>query len=176
MAAEPFAFGTTDYRAQLTKIKEAGIDALYIVHNGAGVGEIAKQAKEIGIAAQFFGQYCTESSDLIAAGKESLEGLVYTFPLDEANLSAKQSEFVRKFREKTGGEPQISAYNSYEIYVLLGKAFAKCGKGNSACVRDYLAGLKDLDGVGGKLSFVDGRIVRPMFFKVIGGGQFLPYK
>ncbi|KKU77046.1 MAG: ABC-type branched-chain amino acid transport system, periplasmic component [Parcubacteria group bacterium GW2011_GWA2_47_64] len=174
IASEPFDFGTTDYRTQLTKIKAARPDGLFIVNNGAAVGIVAKQARQLGIAAQLFGQYATESSDLIASGGMDLEGLIYSFPIDESNLSDTQKQFVADFEAKAGGKPQVAAYNAYDIYAILRSVFKKCGRNNSLCVRDYILGLKEYVGLGGIISFAEQKLHREFHFKTIREGQFMP--
>jgi branched-chain amino acid transport system substrate-binding protein len=173
VAAEPFVVGSTDFRTSLLKIKNANPDALYIVYNGAGVGKISKQARELGIKVPLFGQYATEASDLMDDGGESLEGLVYTFPINEGSLTFKQKEFINKFEETTGGRPQVAAYNAYDIYQILADTFASCGATNASCVKDQILNLKNYSGVSGNISFNLNSIQRQFYFKTIRNGQFV---
>lgn len=175
VVAEPYVFGTTDFRTQLTKMKEANIEGLYILENGAGVGRVTKQAYQLGLQVPFFGQYATESSDLIDVGGESLEGLVYSFPIDENHLTAKQLEFIRKFEAKTGGKPQVAAYNAYDAYAILLVAIKACGTTDKTCLSDYILDLKNFERVSGTFSYANDRIERPFYFKTIQNGKFVPY-
>lgn len=174
VAEEPFPFGTADFRTSLTKIKAANPNAVYIVNNGAGVGEITKQAFELGLKVQFFGQYATESSDLIATGGASLEGLIYTFPINDSALTQKQKDFISKFDKKVGGEPQVAAYNAYDIYGILVSAVKKCGK-DMVCINNYIGSVKEFNGVGGKFSITNGKLIRDFYFKTIKNGKLVPY-
>ncbi len=171
-AEENFVVGTTDFRTQILKLKDAGIEGLYIVHNGAGVGNVTKQAWELGLRVQFFGQYATESSDLVSVGGESLEGLMYTFPLNESELTQNQVNFRQRFSAKTGGLPQVASYNAYDIYTMLIQASAKCEKKDKVCVKEVLKNVQSFDGIGGKFSIVNERIERPLYFKTIRNGKF----
>ncbi|MEK7556480.1 MAG: ABC transporter substrate-binding protein, partial [Patescibacteria group bacterium] len=173
VASEPIPFPAADFRTILTKVKNANPDGLYIVHNGAIVGQITKQAAELGLKAQYFGQYATESSDLVNAGGQSLEGLIYTFPIDEANLSEKQRDFIAKFEAKVGGKPQVAAYNAYDIYSIYVDVLKACKPSDSQCMRDYVMSLESYDGVSGKMVFEEGRLNRNFFFKTIRNGQLV---
>lgn len=175
VASETFDFGTTDYRTQLTKIKSTQPDGLFIVNNGTAVGIAAKQARQLGITSQLFGQYATESSDIIASGGKDIEGLIYSFPIDESNLMDTQKRFVSAFTERTGGKPQVAAYYAYDIYAILRDAFQQCERRSSSCVREYILELRDYAGVGGVLSYVAQRLHREFHFKTIEGGQFVQY-
>ena len=175
VAEEPFAFGVTDFRTALTKIKAAKPDALYIVNNGSGVGEITKQAVELGLKVPFFGQYATESSDLISVGGSSLEGLIYTFPINESAMTEKQTRFIAEFEKRAGGLPQIAAYNAHDIFEVLTKAVNKCQK-DTACINNYIGSIKEFDGIGGKFSIVNGKLVRDFYFKTIKNGELVSLK
>lgn len=175
VAAESFVFGAKDFRDQITKIKEKDVDGLYIVNNGAGVGLITRQAAELGLDVQFFGQYATESSDLIGVGGDSLEGLVYSFPIDEANLTQEQAGFIARFKEEAGGKPQVAAYNAYDIYEVLVRAISVCQSGDGECISQKILSLEGYGGVGGNISYVNKEIERPIFFKTIKGGEFVPF-
>ncbi len=173
VGAEPFLVGSQDFRTSLLKLKKAAPDALYIVYNGAGVGQIAKQARELGIDVPLFGQYATEASDLVAAGGSSLEGLVYTFPINESSLTSAQQKFISEFQKVTSGRPQVAAYNAYDIYKILIDALESCGKNNSSCVRDYILQLNNYQGVSGVMSFDQNTIQREFYFKSIQDGKFV---
>ena len=171
--AEPFLIGSQDFRTSLLKLKNTNPDALFIVYNGAGVGLIAKQAREIGVNIPLFGAYATEASDLIAAGGDSLEGLIYTFPINEGSLTEKQQKFISDFQKSTTGRPQVAAYNAYDIYSILTRALNECEGKNASCARDSILSLKNYQGVSGNISFDQNSIQRDFYFKTVKDGQFV---
>lgn len=173
VGAESFLIGSQDFRTSLLKLKNTNPDALFIVYSGAGVGQIAKQARETRINVPLFGAYATESSDLIAAGGDSLEGLVYTFPIDEGSLTEKQQKFISDFQKSTNGRPQIAAYNAYDIYSILTTALSGCNGENVSCARDHILSLKNYQGVSGNISFDQNSIQRDFYFKTVKDGQFV---
>jgi branched-chain amino acid transport system substrate-binding protein len=172
VAEEPAPLGMTDFRTALTKIKASKPDALYIVNNSVSIAEIVKQGSELDLNIPLLSQYATESSDLIRIAKDSVEGMIYTFTINEHTLTQKQNEFRTEFKQKTGEEPTIIAYNAYDIYTVLAGAVDKCGS-DRVCVNNYLANIKGFDGVGGKFSIKDGKLVRDFYFKTIKDGKFI---
>lgn len=172
VAEEPAPYGMTDFRTALTKIKATQPDALYIVNTSIGLGEIVKQSAEIGLRTNFLSQYSTESPDLVKIAGVALEGLLYTFPINESALSEKQKAFISEFEKITGEKPQIIAYNTYDIYTVFAEAVDECGA-NRECVNEYLGNIKGFDGVGGKFSIKDGKLVRDFYFKMIKDGKFV---
>lgn len=175
VAEEATPFGTTDFRTALTKIKATRPDALYVVNTNVGLAEIVKQSREIGFQTRFLSQYSTESPDLVKLAGNSIEGLLYTFPINESSLTEKQKEFIAEFKKRTGEEPQIIAYNTYDIYTVLSGAVDEC-RADRECVNRYLANIKGFDGVGGKFSIKDGKLVRDFYFKTIKDGQFVKWE
>lgn len=176
---EEFSLAATDWRTNLTKIKAVNIDGLYVIHNGANNGRIAKQARELGLTIPLFGQYGTESSDLVSVGGKSVEGLIYTTPINQAKLTSVQRTFVRKFTRKVGGEPQVAAYNAYDIYALVVEAVAKCRQAkvkNPACPSSAIKNRKHYTGVSGTFSLSGNRITRPLYLKVVKNGQLVMYR
>lgn len=154
VADESYPVGSNDFRTVLTKIKTAKPEALYVINVGAGVGQITKQAFELGLKAPFFGQYGTEASDLLTVGGESLEGMIYTSEINEGYLSDKQKRFIAEFERRAGISPSIVAYNTYDIYSILVKAVDVC-RADSICINKYIANIKDFEGVSGKFSILN---------------------
>jgi len=172
VAEESVVFGEKDFRTSLAKIKAKNPEALYIAHVSASVGEVAKQAFELGLKTQLLGQYGAESSDLLQIGGKGLEGFIYSFTIDESSLSEKQKNFTSKFEAKTGVKPQIVAYNTYDIYEIISQAVKSCGK-DRECINARMGNVEDFSGVGGNFSITDGKIQREFFFKTVKNGQFV---
>ncbi len=174
--SESFPFSATDFRTQLARAKQDKLDALYIVHNGSWVGTITKQAAALDFKPQFFGQYATEASDLVSTGGNSLEGLIYTFPLDGSHLTSAQKAFATKFKAIGGGDPQVAAYDAYDIYKILLDAISACQRGDGACVNQYISHIKDREGVAGTISLDQGRLDRTFYFKTVRNGALVKYQ
>jgi branched-chain amino acid transport system substrate-binding protein len=172
VAESPAPLGVNDYRTSLTKIKSAQPDAIYLVNTSVAIAEIAKQSAELDVNIPFLSQYATESPDLVRIAGKSVEGMLYTFAINEKDLSEKQIKFIAEFEKRTGKKPEIIAYNTYDIYTVLAGAVKECGS-NRECVNEYLGDIKDFDGVGGKFSIKDGKLVRDFYFKTIKDGQFV---
>lgn len=184
---EAFPVPAVDWRTELTKVKAARVEALYIIHNGANVGRITNQAYELGLDnVRFFGQYGTESSDLVAVGGKSLEGLIFTSTInpegstiDPEGLKGTQKRFAARFQAKTGGAPQAVAYHIYDIYTILVPAIAACknaGEEKGVCVSQHLISRKAHEGVSGTFSFTGGKVKRPLYLKTVRNGQLATYR
>ncbi len=168
--------GSTDYRTQITKVKNTEPDAVLIVSLGGLVGTASKQIKELGLDANLYGIYTTESSDLLDVGGESLEGLVYSFPIAIDATTQEQEKFVNAFYEKTGRSPQLLSYNAYDWYSMLIPIVVDCEE-NSVCIRDAIAARSTLTGLGGQAFIKDengGKVIdRPFYFRQVQDGKIV---
>lgn len=163
--------GVKDYKTQLLKIKEKKPELLFIVGLGSVVGTIAKQAEDLGAKFNLFGIYTTEDSSLLSVGGKSIEGLIYSFPLKTNNPSDEQSTFVKDFIKKTGGKPQMVAYNAYDSYSIIIKLVDKC-KSDSICINEALKNTTEFSGITGVTKINSDRTLEKDFsFRVIKDGN-----
>ena len=74
---QSFAADATDLRAQLTKIRAANPDVvLVLAYKTTGVA--LKQARELGLKAQFVGTLDFELPEVVEIGKDAADGSIYT--------------------------------------------------------------------------------------------------
>lgn len=124
VAEESYLTGDVDFRAQLTKIKGASPDLLvFAVQGEEGVG-IAKQARRLGITAQFIGGNALNSAKVIAEAGEAMEGAVSATPWFIEMNHPENRAFVKKYRERFKSDPDWLAAQTYDAVHVLAKAAA----------------------------------------------------
>ena len=74
VAEENYSSGDKDFNAQLTAIKAANPDGIFVPGYYTEVGLIALQARQLGITVPLFGGDGWESSSLVPIGGKALEG------------------------------------------------------------------------------------------------------
>jgi branched-chain amino acid transport system substrate-binding protein len=93
-----------DFRAQLTSLKVAQPEAIFVPGYYTEAGLIARQARDLGITVPLFGGDGWEAPQLIEIGGAALENTYYsTHYSPETDLPIVQS-FVKKFRAKYNNE------------------------------------------------------------------------
>lgn len=121
VASETFEKQATDLRTQLTKIKDSGADAIYIVSNSpSAAGAALKQINELGIEAQIFGSEGLKDESVLEAAEGAAESLILTFLRAPQTLIGKQ--FVNRYKERYDGEPGIFVGESYDAVLALNEA------------------------------------------------------
>lgn len=151
--AESFASGSTDVRSQLSKLKEAQPDMIFISPQTVTSGDVVlKQLQEIGFSgALFVNDNILKSADLRTRYSGLLEGAT------SADYVAEDSDSFRslmeRYRSKYGRDcahTNICA-GVYDAFNLLADAIRARGE-DADGVRDYL-GTVDFDGASGRISF-----------------------
>lgn len=154
VAKESYATNDKDFNAQLTKIKNAAPDVLYLPDYYGTVALIAKQARAQGIMIPLVG---ADGWDGLTAnaGNEVLNGYYSNHYAADSDSFAVQ-KFVSSFRGKYHKDPNSFAALGYDSVYLLRDSILKAGKDEVSAVRDALEKI-DGDYVTGRLRFDEKR-------------------
>ena len=179
LAAETFETGETDFSAQLTVIKDAGADAIFVSAQQIELINIFKQARALGIPADVpFIDAVLSADDIESAGDAAEGAITFSAWRSDADTPGNQA-FVEKYRARFGREPSIWAALSYATVHILVEAVANAETTDSIGIRDALANISNLDTILGQFSFSevgDGAydptvlIVKDGRFEVFGEG------
>ena len=144
-----YSGGDKDFNAQLTSIKAANPDAVFVPGYYTEVGLIALQAKQLGITAPLFGGDGWESDVLGSIGGPALEGDYFSTHFSPDDVSPAAQAFVKHFREKYHAAPDSMAALGYDSALILADAIKRAGTTDGVKVRDAIAATKDFHGVSG---------------------------
>jgi branched-chain amino acid transport system substrate-binding protein len=149
---QKYAGGDKDFKAQLTAIKAAGVEGIFVpgYYNEAGL--IVAQARQLGITVPLFGGDGWEAPELIQiAGAQALENTYYSTHYSPEAADPKVQAFVAAFKAKFNGEvPDAMAALGYDSAMVLADAIKRAGSTDGAKVRAALATTKDFPCVTGK--------------------------
>ena len=154
VAEESYAKGDMDFNAQLTKIKNANPDVVYLPDYYATVALIAKQLRAQGINTPIVGadgwDGLTEN-----AGDEVLNGYYSNHYAEDSDSPAVQ-KFVGSFKAKYNKSPNSFAALGYDSVYMLKDAILKAGTTDGEKVR---AAFETTDGdyVTGHITFDEKR-------------------
>jgi branched-chain amino acid transport system substrate-binding protein len=168
-----YSSGDKDFNAQLTSIKAASPDGIFVPGYYTEVGLIALQARQLGITVPLFGGDGWESSVLVQIGGKALEGDFFSTHLAPDEKLPLVQNFVNEFRAKYGETPDSMAALGYDSAMILADAIKRAGSTDGAKVRDALAATKDFSGVTGKITIDSARNAsKPAVILTITNGQF----
>jgi len=143
---------TVDFKAQLTKIKAANPEFLYLPNYYSASALIMKQAKELGLNVPVGGGDGWDSPKLVEIGGKDTEGGVFTNHFSKEDPNPQVQSFVTKYRAKYGVDPDALASLAYDAAYVLLSAIQKAGVLKSANIRDSLKAIQ-YDGATGRITF-----------------------
>ena len=156
VAFETYTTGDRDFSAQLTKIKSANPDVIFLPAYYNDVGLIAQQAHRAGITQPLVGSDAWSSPELIKLSNGTVEGDYFAnhYASDIATPTAKK--FIDAYAKQYGTIPDDVAALTYDSMGLLFEAIKKSTTLDRKVVRDALATLANYSGVTGDIKFTAG--------------------
>jgi len=171
---EKYTEKETDFRSMLSKLEEKKPDVVYLAGLAPDMGNILRQAKEVGIKTQWLASPGAENPKIIHLAKEAAESLIFTTPAFNAESDEKNiKNFVERYKNTYGEMPGFLAANGYDAIMILYEIVKKYGV-SSEDIKKGLYQTKNFPGVGGRVSFDEfGEVVKPVLFKKIVDGNFV---
>ena len=155
---QKYSGGDKDFKAQLTAIKAANPEAIFVPGYYTEAGLIVLQARQLGITVPLFGGDGWEAPELIQIGGAALEGCYYSTHYSPQDKSEAVQTFVKQFQVKNNGEtPDAMAALGYDSAMVLADAIKRAGTTDGAKLRDAIAATKDFPGVTGKTTLDEHR-------------------
>ncbi len=169
-----FNGGDKDFKAQLTAIKGAGPDAVFIPGYYTDAALIAIQAKQLGLNVPLLGGDGWESEKLTEIGKEAVEGHYFSTHYHPDVGSSKAKVFLENYKKRWNGKlPDALAACGYDSAIVLVDAMKRAGSAEGAKVRDALAATKDFDAVTGRITLSPQRdAIKSAVILQVKGGKF----
>jgi branched-chain amino acid transport system substrate-binding protein len=149
---QSYSAGDTDFSAQITAIKAANIQGMYVPGYYAEVGSIARTAQRLGVKVPLMGGDGWDAPDLFQIGGDALEGSFFSNHFAPDVATAKSQKFVSDFKAKYGQDPTGLGALGYDAAGVLFAAITKSGKTDPAGIREALTQVKNFEGVSGTIS------------------------
>lgn len=156
VAFETYTTNDKDFSSQLTKIKKAGPEVIFLPNYYSEVPLQIQQAKRLGITVPFIGSDSWGSEELVKlCGKECNDYYFSThYAADAASEATKK--FIASYKAKYNTTPDDVAALTYDSFGLLWQALKTAGKNDRQAVRDALAQIPQYEGVTGNMQFKEG--------------------
>ncbi len=176
VASESYSQGDVDFKAQLTNLKSAVPDAIFVPGYYTDVGLIARQARETGLTVPILGTDGWDSEKLYEIGGAALDGAYFSNHYSVDDPSPRIQEYVAKFKKAYGGQtPDSLSAQAYDAMGMLADAMKRAKDLTGPSIRDALASLKDFHGVTGDISMdVNRNPLKPaVVLKIAPGGKYV---
>ena len=169
---EQYATGDTDFKSQLTELKAAGPELLFLSGYYPEGSKIAQQARELGMDVQLLGSDGYASDELPKLGGAAVEGMLVSTFFDYTLDDPAVQKFVEAYKAKfDGANPDWFAANSYDVIMLAAKAATDAGSNDRAAINEALAAIGSYEGISGTITFDEnGDVVKPLSIVVVQDG------
>jgi branched-chain amino acid transport system substrate-binding protein len=147
---QKYSEGDKDFRAQLTAVKAAGVEAVFVPGYYTESALIVRQARDLGLTVPFLGGDGWEDEQLLKIAGDALNGCFYSTHFSAENNDPAVAAFVTKYKKRWNGEVPwaFSALGYDALYVLI-DAIKRAGTTEGPKLRDALAQTKNLSGASG---------------------------
>lgn len=156
VAFETYTTNDKDFSSQLTKIKQAAPEVIFLPNYYSEVPLQIQQAKRLGITVPFIGSDSWGSEELLKlCGKDCNDYYFSTHYAADAATEATR-KFIAGYKAKYGTTPDDVAALTYDSFGLLWQALKTAGKNDRQAVRNALAKIPQYEGVTGNMQFKEG--------------------
>ena len=177
VAKEAFDPGATDYRTQLTKLKESDHQAIYVLGYLKELLILLKQKEELGIETQILGSYTFYDPQILQEVGESAEGVIFPIPIyDPESPNEVGQVYVSAYEAKYGVKPDVWSAQAYDAMNIIAYALRN-GATTGPEIQAELLKIKDFEGVTGLTSFdAEGEVQKTFRFMTVKNGEFTTYQ
>ena len=170
-----FNGGDKDFKAQLTSIKAANPDGVFVPGYYTEAALICVQAKQLGLTVPLFGGDGWESEKLFEIGGDAIEGNYLSTHYSPAAAGSDLSrKFVSDYKARWNGKtPDALAACGYDSALVLADAIKRAGSTDGQKVRDAIAATKDFPAVTSKITINENRdATKAAVILQIKGGKY----
>jgi branched-chain amino acid transport system substrate-binding protein len=172
VATQSYSQDDKDFQSQLTKIKGANPDVIFVPGYYTEVGNIAVQARRLGLKQVILGGDGWDSPKLYEIGGKAIQGAYFSTHYSPQSKAPKVVKFVADFKKRFGSIPDANAAVSYDAAYILSDAIKRAGAPDRAKIRDALAATKNFEGVTGTISIdKDRNAVKPAVVLKVQGNE-----
>lgn len=167
--------GDKDFKAQLSAIKSANPDMVYIPIYSNEAALIALQSMQLGLKMPFVGGDGIGADKVFfEAGKGAVEGYMATdYFSPDAQQTASGEVFAKAYDKKYGGKVHTFAAMSADAYNVIVSAMNQCSNpSDSQCVNKNIRSTKNFEGVSGVISLENGNAIRSAVINEVKDGKF----
>ena len=149
---QSYAQGDSDFRSQLTTLKAANPEMIFVPGYYNEIGQIAIQARDLGMKQPLAGGDGWESPKLFEIGGKALDGCFYSnhYHVDDPDPSVR--DFVQKYQERFGAKPDSLSALAYDSTRVLAEAIKRAGTTDGPKLRDEIAKTANFKGVTGLIN------------------------
>jgi len=171
---QTYPMSEKDYKPYLTRIKGENPDIIFSGGYYFQCGPMVKQAREMGITAQFVGEEGADSPEFVQiAGKAAAEGFVITTNLNRDDSRPLVKTFLTEYANQFKVSPDMVGASAYDAFMIICDGIKNAKSLEGPAIQKAIADLKDYNGLTGKIrGFNKGEVVKDVQVQQVKNGEF----
>lgn len=156
--------GQTQFAGQLTNLQQTRPEGIFMSGYFNEVGPIARQARDTGITARFFGGDGWDSSELLSSGGEAIVGGYFCNHYNETDGRQEVQDFLALWENKYGGRPGTTmGVLGYDAAKLMIDAMRRAEELTPAAIGNAIENTVNFPGASGEITLqgMNGNPVKP---------------
>ncbi len=149
---QSYSNGDVDFKSQLTSLKTANPDGIFVPGYYTEVGLIARQARELGIKVPLLGGDGWDSVRLTEIGGKALNNTFFSNHYAVDDSSPETQKFIRDYQAAFNVVPDGLAAMGYDAMLVLADAMKRTANLQPSEIRDALAATKDFAAATGRIT------------------------
>ncbi len=150
-----YNLGDTDFSAQLTRMKDQGVEVVYSPFYYEDAVLALTQAQSIGLDAIFIGGDGWDAQELLDQAGLAAVNAVFTTHYSTSDSRPVVQNFLSNFQDKFGRSPIVLAALGYDAAALMMDAIERAGSDDPGEIRDAIAGTEGFEGITGQSISLD---------------------
>lgn len=176
VAYETYTGGDKDFSAQLTKIKNAHPEIVFVPSYYTDVPLEVAQAHRLGLTVPFLGSDAWSTEELIKMCGPDCEGFFLSNHYSPNSTNPATKNYVTAYQAAYSTIPDDIAALTADAFGLLFQAISRSPRLESQALRDNLAQIKNYPGVTGNISYQgSGDPIKGAVILQIKNGKFVWY-
>jgi branched-chain amino acid transport system substrate-binding protein len=169
---QSYAQGDSDFRSQLTTLKSVNPEVIFVPGYYNDIGQIAIQARDLGIDVPLVGGDGWDSPTVIQIGGKSIENSYFSDHYFVGDSRPLVQTFVNEYKKRHGKNPEATAALGYDALKIFAEAVKRAGSLDRKAIRDQIAATKDYQGVSGTITMgPDRNPIKPVAMIKIENGE-----
>jgi branched-chain amino acid transport system substrate-binding protein len=174
VVTQSYQAGDQDFNAQITSIKGANPDVIFVPGYYGDVALFAKQARDKGVTVPLVGGDGWDAKQLYDIGGKALNGSYFTNHYSPYDTDPKVQKFVSDYKGRYSTIPDALAATAYDAAKIMFDAIKRANSLDGKAIRDALAATEEFPGVTGNVTFNENRdAVKPIvMIEIKPGGTY----
>jgi branched-chain amino acid transport system substrate-binding protein len=149
---QAYSAGDSDFRPQLTALRNSNPQVIFVPGFYTDAGQIALQARDLGINVPLVGGDGWDSPTVIQIGGKATDGCYFSDHYFSGDPRPAVQRFVTEIERRHGAKPDANATLGYDALYVLVNAIRKANSLDHKAIRDQIATTRDYQGVSGTIT------------------------